>query len=133
MGLYDHGGRYVARDSDIAAAIMRNARAAWRDQLRNQVRAGQPDLGDADVEARVDELVRAARSAGGRRGAAQTRRTALAARNLLDSRGELAEMARVLLARIEALADPTGDCLHLFDDTGDYCQRCGAEAGAVAA
>lgn len=112
---------------------MRNARAAWRDQLRNQVRAGQPDLSDDDVEARVAELVRAARSAGGRRGAAQTRRNALAARNVLESRHYIEGLARDLLDAIESLADPTADCLHTFDDAADYCQRCGAEAPAVAA
>lgn len=112
---------------------MRNARAAWRDQLRNQVRAGQPDLSDAEVEAAVDELVRAARSAGGRKGAALARRSALAAQNVLESRRYIEGLARDLLDAIESLADPTADCLHIFDDAADYCQRCGAEAKAVVA
>lgn len=123
----------MARDTDIAQAIMRNARAAWRDQLRNQVISGQPDLDDEEVSARVEQLISAARSAGGRRGAAQSRRTALAARNLMESRERLAGMARELLERIEALADPSAGCDHAWDDSADYCQRCGAEAEAVAA
>lgn len=107
---------------------MRNARAAWRDQLRNQVRASHPDLDDAGVEARVDELVSAARSAGGRKGAAQARRTALAARNVLESRKYIEGLARDLLDAIESLADPTTDCLHIWPGrpgAEDYCERCG--------
>lgn len=108
---------------------MRNARAAWKDQLRNQVRAGQPDLSDAEVDDRVAELISAARSAAGRKGAAQVRRSALAAQNVLESRAFLEGLARDLLSAIESLADPTADCLHDFatGKAGDYCRRCGAE------
>lgn len=124
----------MGRDADVAQAIMRNARAAWKDQLRNQVMAETPGLDASDVSARVDELVRVARSAGGRRGAAVSRRNALAARNVLEHREHLERLARDLLEQIEALADPTGDCLHQFDtgEEGDFCRRCGADAAVAA-
>jgi hypothetical protein len=111
---------------------MRNARAAWRDQLRNQVRAGQPDLGDAEVETAVDELVRAARSAGGRKGAALARRSALAAQNVLENHREVARMARELVDALERLGDPTAGCMHAWTLEFDYCQLCGADAAVAA-
>ena len=93
------------RDPSVAEAIMRNARAAWRDQLRNQVTRENPALGDGEVEARVAELMREVRSAGGRKGAEATRRTVLAARTVLERQAEIAAMARELVEAIESLGE----------------------------
>lgn len=98
-------GAGTVRDPNVAEAIMRNARAAWRDQLRHQVTRDEPALGDSEVEARVDELMREVRSAGGRKGAMATRRTVLAARTVLQRQAEIAEMARGLLDAIESLGE----------------------------
>ena len=109
---------------------MRNARAAYLEQLRNQALAEDPALA-ADPEAlqaRVRELLSEVRRAAARRGGAATRARFLAARTFEANRLALLEQAELLVQMIRESGDPHAQCDHAWpDDLGvaAFCQRCG--------
>src|ERR1700753_783567 len=96
-GLMDRGA--------VAAAVMRNARAAWRDQLRNEILAVNPDLPKDEVERCVEERVRGVRSAAGRASQESQRRERIAAQRVLDRHAELTVMAQALLDALKAAGE----------------------------
>ena len=89
----------------VAAAVMRNARAAWRDQLRNEILAVNPDLPKDEVERCVEERVRGVRSAAGRASQESQRRERIAAQRVLDRHAELTVMAQALLDALKAAGE----------------------------
>ncbi len=118
------------RQQGVREAVMRNARAAFREQLRNQALAEDPTLA-ADPEAlacRVDELLREVRRYGGRRGAAATRARLRAARRFQDNCDVLLEQLDLLGQLIRSAANPHATCAHQWPgdlDEDPFCQRCG--------
>lgn len=116
------------RSDEVANAIMRNARAAWREQLRNKVIREQGNLPEEELELHVDELVRLARAAAGRKGGAGNRRRLMAVRQFELAYDNLLQTAEDLVRAIRVAGDPQAHCGHTWPaelDEDAYCVHCG--------
>lgn len=118
----------ASANPDVARAILRNARAAWREQLRNKVLAEHGPLPEAEIERRVDQLVSEARSAAGRKAGAVTRQRLAAVRRFEDMRAELVERTEGLLDLLRSVDEPNPEtCDHDWPaelNSEAYCPKC---------
>lgn len=112
------------------AAILRNARAAENERLRNLAIRRWGPLDEAELDARVAELVREKGAVGGRKGGAATRQRVAVARRLAETQPEMLAHVHVLREQLDALVHLiTGMCAHDWpgdlDDPEAACRYCG--------
>lgn len=90
-------------------AILRNARAAHREQLRNRVISQHPGMSPEQVEVEVNELVREVRAAGGRISAARRAAKQAIADEVLAAVPQMIADAEAHLGRLRTLASLVED------------------------
>lgn len=121
-------------DADTRAAIMRNARAALREQLRVEAVRRWGPMPDDQLDARVRELQRERSAAGGRKGAATIRARAATGRRFESMQADMVFQAEQALAAVAALlvlirACAEDECWHVWPDDLDApdasCELCG--------
>jgi hypothetical protein len=92
----------VAPEADITHLILRNARAAERERLRNLALAQQPDLDGHELDLKVRELEVAKLRDAGRKGRASQAYLARVGRTWAATRPEVEDRLEALLALVRS-------------------------------
>lgn len=92
--------------AETTDAILRNARAAENERLRNLARTRYPELSDAELDDKVRELQAEKLSGAGRRGRANQQRITDIGKNFQAAQPDLEADLLKIIERLRALNPP---------------------------